>query len=99
LDRARKAQIDAAIAGEPAAGAALPGADGEGTPGWAEMQLAMLYDPDVFRAFLEIVSLLALPEEIMARPGFSEQLAKSAAGREFFEIPGPSRGDLLQSLT
>lgn len=34
----------------------------------------------------------------MARPGFSEQLTKSAAGREFFKMPGPSRGDLLQSL-
>jgi hypothetical protein len=68
-------------------------------PGWGEIQLAMLYDPDVFRAFLEVVSVLALPEEIMARPGFSEHLARSAAGREFFEIPGPSRGDLLQSLT
>ena len=57
----------------------------------------MLYDPDVFRAFLEIISLLALPEDIMARPGFSERLAKSA-GKEAFEIPGPSRKDLLQSL-
>ena len=34
----------------------------------------------------------------MARPGFSEQLAKSAAGREVFEMPGPSHGDVLQSL-
>jgi 2-polyprenyl-6-methoxyphenol hydroxylase-like FAD-dependent oxidoreductase len=98
LDRARKAQIDASIAGELAApGAAPPGHDG-GRPGWAEMQLAMLYDPDVFRAFMEIISMLALPEEIMARPGFSEHLAKSAAGKEAFKIPGPSRKELLQSL-
>jgi hypothetical protein len=34
----------------------------------------------------------------MARPGFSEHLAKSAAGHEAFEIPGPSRADLLRSL-
>jgi hypothetical protein len=40
----------------------------------------------------------ALPEDIMARPGFSEQLAKSAAGREVFAMPGPTRTDLLQSL-
>jgi 2-polyprenyl-6-methoxyphenol hydroxylase-like FAD-dependent oxidoreductase len=99
LDRARKAQIDASIAGEFAApDPASPGHDGAGMRVWAEMQLAMLYDPDVFRAFLEVISMLALPEEIMARPGFSEQLAKSAAGREVFEMPGPSRGDLLQSL-
>jgi 2-polyprenyl-6-methoxyphenol hydroxylase-like FAD-dependent oxidoreductase len=97
VDRARKAQIDASIAGGSAApDTAAPGHDGDA--GWAEMQLAMLYDPDVFRAFLEIMSVLALPGEIMARPGFSEQVAKSAAGREVFEMPGPSRADLLQSL-
>jgi hypothetical protein len=58
----------------------------------------MLYDADVFRAFLEVISLLALPGEIMARPGFSEHLAKSVAGREAFAMPGPSRADLLRSL-
>jgi 2-polyprenyl-6-methoxyphenol hydroxylase-like FAD-dependent oxidoreductase len=95
LDRARKAQIDASIAGETAsAGTAAPAGDG----GDAEMEVAMLYDPDVFRAFLEIISMLALPEDIMARPGFTEHLAKAAAGREVFEMPGPSRGDLLKSL-
>ena len=58
----------------------------------------MLYDPDVFRAFLEIITTQALPEDIMARPGFSEHLARAAAGREPFEMPGPSRADLLSSL-
>jgi flavin-dependent dehydrogenase len=96
LDRARKAQIDASIAGAPAA--APPGLHGDDTPGWADLQLAMLYDADAFRAFLEIISMLALPGDIMARPGFSEHLAKAAAGREPFEMPGPSRADLLRSL-
>ena len=95
LDRARKAQIDASIAGAPAA--APPGLDGGGTPGWAELQVAMLYDADMFRAFLEIISMLALPGDIMARPGFSEHLAKAAAGREAFAMPGPSRADLRRS--
>ena len=58
----------------------------------------LLYDADVFRAFMEIISLLALPAEIMARPGFAERLANSVAGREAFVIPGPSRADLLRSL-
>ena len=99
LDRERKAQIDASIAGEPAApGPPPPGQDGGAAPGWAEMLVAMLYDPDVFRAFMEVISMLALPEDILARPGFSEQLGKAAAGREVFKMPGPSRGDLLQSL-
>jgi hypothetical protein len=34
----------------------------------------------------------------MARPGFSEHLAKTAAAHEPFAIPGPSRADLLSSL-
>lgn len=107
LDRARKREIDASIAGEPAAAeadaaareAATPGGAGPNSPAWAQLQVAMLYDADVFRAFLEIISLLTLPEEMMARPGFAEHLAKSAAGREVFAIPGPSREDLLRSLT
>jgi hypothetical protein len=96
LDRERKAQIDASIAGVPAAAPA--GLVGSDTPGLAELQVAMLYDADAFRAFMEIISMLALPGDIMARPGFSEHLAKAAAGREPFEIPGPSRADLLTSL-
>src|SRR5262249_19772473 len=78
--------------------AAPPGQDDGGLPGLAEMQVAMLYDPDVFRAFLEIISLRALPEDIMVRPGFSEYVAKAAADREAVAMPGPSRGDLLRSL-
>jgi len=109
LDRARKREIDASMAGEPVARGgqanaavpegAPPGGAGPDSPAWAQLQVAMLYDAEVFRAFLEIISLLALPEEIMARPGFAEHLAKSAAGREAFAIPGPSREDLLRSLT
>jgi len=45
LDRARKAQIDASMAGTPPA--LPPGMDGGGTPGWMEMQVAMLYDAEV----------------------------------------------------
>jgi 2-polyprenyl-6-methoxyphenol hydroxylase-like FAD-dependent oxidoreductase len=97
LDRARKAQIDASIAGNSAA--APPGFDDGETPGWADLMVAMLYDADAFRAFMEIINMLALPGDIMARPGFSEHLAKAAAGREPFEMPGPSRADLLSSLS
>jgi 2-polyprenyl-6-methoxyphenol hydroxylase-like FAD-dependent oxidoreductase len=99
LDRARKREMDASIAGAPAQPGAAPPGHGDGdSPGWADIQVGMLYDAEVFRAFLEIVSLLALPGEIMARPGFSEHLAKSVAGREAFVMPGPSRDDLLRSL-
>ena len=43
----------------------------------------------------EVGMLRALPGDIMARPGFAEHLANSLVGREPFEIPGPSRADLL----
>jgi len=56
------------------------------------MQVAMLYDPDVFRAFLEIISLRALPEDIMVRPGFSEHVAKAAADRRPSRCPAPRAG-------
>ncbi len=62
LDRERKREIDASIAGAPAAPqAAPPGHDGGDPPGLAEIQVGMLYDAEVFRAFMEIISLLALP--------------------------------------
>ena len=77
--------------------AAPPGQDDGGLPGLAEMQVAMLYDPDVFRASWRS-SRCALPEDIMVRPGFSEHVAKAAADREAVAMPGPSRGDLLRSL-
>jgi hypothetical protein len=46
----------------------------------------------VTRAHAPFVPGAALPEDIMARPGFSEHVAKAAAGRAAFEIPGPSPG-------
>ena len=61
-------------------------------------ELGCYGEADAFRAFMEIISMLALPGDIMARPGFSEHLAKAAASREPFEMPGPSRADLLSSL-
>jgi 2-polyprenyl-6-methoxyphenol hydroxylase-like FAD-dependent oxidoreductase len=89
FDRARKAQIDAAIDGRPApapAGAA------------AELQKAMLYDPDIFRAFLETISMVTPPAEVLARPGLSERILATTREREDFVVPGPDRAGLLQLL-
>jgi 2-polyprenyl-6-methoxyphenol hydroxylase-like FAD-dependent oxidoreductase len=71
---------------------AVPGSPGTAWQDWDRRGIAQ------FRAFMEIISMLALPGDIMARPGFSEHLAKPAAGHEAFEMPGPSRADLLRSL-
>jgi len=93
FDRARKEQLDASIEGR-----AVRGQDGEDPSGMVALQQAMLYDADVFRGFLDVISMLALPAEIMGRPGFAERVATAPAGREPFTMPGPSRADLLALL-
>jgi 2-polyprenyl-6-methoxyphenol hydroxylase-like FAD-dependent oxidoreductase len=85
LDRARLAEIDALSAGaEP--------------PAAAPFGRAMLRDPDVFRAGLEISSCLALPQAVMARPGMAERVHAAAA-----EAPssarGPTRDEVLQIVS
>ena len=60
--------------------------------------MAMLYDPDVFRGMMEFISMMALPEQVFARPGFSDRVLAAAEGREVFTPPGPSRADLLKTL-
>jgi hypothetical protein len=57
---------------------------------------AMMFDADVFRAYLEIISMLAPPEEVLARPGLTDRIM-AAAGRDV-QVPGPSRAELLKML-
>ncbi|HEY6279968.1 MAG TPA: FAD-binding protein [Streptosporangiaceae bacterium] len=92
FDRARKEQMDAAIEGRP-----IPGPAGPATVR-AALQKAMLYDADVFRAFLETIAMLAPPAEVLARPGLSERIMTLAGERDDVTMPGPARGDLLRML-
>ncbi len=57
---------------------------------------AMPYDADVFRAVLETVGCLALPDEVFARPGLWAKV--QLAAREPTPLPGPSRSQLLALL-
>ena len=93
FDRARKAQIDAAIDGTPTAEPTGPAALFQQAFG-----TAMLYDADNFRAMMEIITMQALPEEVFSRPGFADQVTAAAQGREEFVAPGPSRAELLGML-
>ena len=58
----------------------------------------MARDPDVFRAGLEISSCLALPQEVMARPGMAERVAEAAADGP---LPprGPTRDEVLRIVS
>jgi hypothetical protein len=58
----------------------------------------MLYDPDVFRGMMDIISMHALPEQVFTRPGFAGRVAAASEGNEPFAPPGPSRADLLKML-
>jgi 2-polyprenyl-6-methoxyphenol hydroxylase-like FAD-dependent oxidoreductase len=94
LDRARLAQLDAA-AGRPVARPAA----GPGARLMRDLTVAMLYDADLFRAFLEFGGMHVLPQEIGARPGLADRIAAVAAGHEDAVIPGPTRADVLASLS
>lgn len=88
-DRARIAEMDALRDGlEPPAPA----------PTTAAVGIALMYDPDVFRGFIETIMCLALPQEVFARPGFLDKVSKAAEGKEAFQMPGPDRAQLLQLL-
>lgn len=93
FDRARKAQLDAAIEGRP-----VPQPDDPVARFQQAFGTAMLYDADIFRAMMEIITMQALPEQVSARSGFAGQVMAAAEGREAFVPPGPSRADLLGAL-
>jgi hypothetical protein len=54
-------------------------------------------DPEVFRAALEIMSCLALPEEVFARPGMAERVRTAAADANG-AASGPTRDQVLKIL-
>ncbi|HEX3842681.1 MAG TPA: FAD-dependent oxidoreductase [Acidimicrobiales bacterium] len=61
----------------------------------AALSLASLRDPDVFRAFLDIVGVLALPEDVFARPGIFEKVIELGADWRNEEAIGPNRDQLM----
>jgi 2-polyprenyl-6-methoxyphenol hydroxylase-like FAD-dependent oxidoreductase len=59
---------------------------------------AMAHDPDIFRAFMEIVGCLTLPGPVFTRPGFADRVLEVAARHEAAPPPGPSREELLRLI-
>jgi 2-polyprenyl-6-methoxyphenol hydroxylase-like FAD-dependent oxidoreductase len=62
------------------------------------LSVAMMYDADLFRAANEIRSLLALPQEVIGRPGLVDRMMEVASTHEAVTPPGPSRKELLDML-
>ena len=60
--------------------------------------VAMMYDADLFRAATECRALLALPQEVLARPGMADRIMEVASTHEAVTPLGPSREELLQML-
>jgi hypothetical protein len=83
-DRTRIAEMDAHRAGEEP-----PPRD----PTAAAFGAALGRDADVFRANIEILTCLALPEEVMARPGLAEKV-QAHAGEPVLTPPAPDRTEL-----
>ncbi len=65
-------------------------------PQYADAARAMLYDADVFRAVLETLGCLALPQDVFARPGIWDKVQATAG--EPISLPGPTRTELLALL-
>jgi cytochrome P450 len=60
--------------------------------------VAMMYDADLFRVWLEILSMQTSPQEVMARPGVVDRIMQVASAHEAVIPPGPSREELLRML-
>jgi hypothetical protein len=94
VDRGRLAEIDALRAGQDPPPPADPVAMVR-----ASLPVAMLHDPDAFRAGFEIINCLTPPQEVFARPGLAERVVELAQAHGPPPLPGPSREQLMELLT
>ncbi len=68
-----------------------------GEPQRPTLFTAATRDPDVFRAFMETVMCLALPQEVVARPDIQAKIERIEVTRGR-RMPGPDREELLRLL-
>lgn len=86
FDRHRLAEVEAAIEGRPYE---------TEDPSWllgTALAQSVMKDADLFRGFLDIVSLLDRGIDVMSRPGFAE---RAIALADPTPLPGPDRAGLL----
>jgi flavin-dependent dehydrogenase len=63
-------------------------------PFMAATAAAMAQDPEVYRAVIETITCLALPQDVFSRPDFIERV-KPFAGHSPIVFPGPDRSQLV----
>jgi 2-polyprenyl-6-methoxyphenol hydroxylase-like FAD-dependent oxidoreductase len=86
FDRHRLAEIDAQIAGRPYE---------TDDPGWQQeeaLRATAPADPELFRTYVAVRSVLERRDEAWARPGVAERVAAATPAPP---LPGPSRADLV----
>ena len=93
MDRKRIAQYNAFIEGRPIPTSIAPAAHIADA-----FAVAMMYDSDLFRAWLEILSMQTSPQEVMARPGMVDRIMDIANTHDAVTPPWPSRDELLRML-
>jgi flavin-dependent dehydrogenase len=91
LDRRRVAEMRAELAGEQIE----PDPVGHVA---SVMAAAGTIDPTCARGFQEIFGLLALPSEVMARPGMVDHVLSLTDQVSLDPLPGPTREELLELL-
>ena len=92
VDRARLAELEAVRSGR----TPEPPQDAAGAVR-AALPVAMGRDPDVFRAGLEIIGCLTLPEDVFARPGLAQRVLEIASDANGGAPRlGPDREQLLR---
>jgi 2-polyprenyl-6-methoxyphenol hydroxylase-like FAD-dependent oxidoreductase len=93
VDRARRAEIEAIRTGAP-----VPAPDTPAATVRAALPQAMGRDPDVFRAGMEIMACLTLPQDVFARPGLAQRVLELSQNGDGAPQYGPERDELLKLL-
>jgi hypothetical protein len=91
VDLDRQAEIDAIIEGRPIP---TPAHDAAATR--RALTVAMAYDPEVYRAFMDIAGVIKPPQDVFSRSGLVDRIMAIAQSKSPLQVPGPSRQELMQ---
>jgi hypothetical protein len=55
-------------------------------------------DPDVLRGYLDVVGVLAMPEQALSAPGLMQKVMERGTEQPRYFLPGPDRAEFLATL-